>query len=113
MVLGRDPESSEEPAPERVLARLESRTDHLVRIAVARAGLTGILEATGQHPFWTKRRGWQYSADLQRGDTLVDGAGNDITVTNIEVVAKLTRTFNLSIEGTHTYFVVADGLSVL
>lgn len=72
----------------------------------------GTVSATGRHPFWTQR-GWIPAEALTTVDVLQSENGEAVLIDSIAIESVDAPTYNLSIEGTHTYFVVAGGVSVL
>jgi hypothetical protein len=72
----------------------------------------GELVATGSHPFWTQR-GWVTAEDLSTQDVLADEVGHPVPISAIAVESRDARTFNLSVQGAHTFFVVAGRTAVL
>ncbi len=64
--------------------------------------------ATGEHPFWTVNRGWVFAHSLQPGDKLLEPDGKEPVVVSAVESPTLCSTYNLTIEGTHTFFVL-DG----
>jgi hypothetical protein len=62
---------------------------------------------TGEHPFWVCDQGWMPAKKLQRGYILVtaDGAPVPVTRVGLEPANGPTKVYNLSVAGTHTFFV--------
>src|SRR5262249_7034686 len=114
-VLARDPDDEAQPArPHQVLLATTNRTHRLVEIAVrGPTGDVATIEATGEHPFWTRSAGWIAAAELKPGDALVDKGGDTVRVTATALLSVDSTTHNLNVDGTHTFFVVADGISLL
>ncbi|HEX8794522.1 MAG TPA: polymorphic toxin-type HINT domain-containing protein, partial [Polyangiaceae bacterium] len=73
----------------------------------------GELQATGKHPFWVQGTGWKDAVELVPGDVLLDAQGRFVTVAHRWEESRDVQTFNLSVQGSHTYFVEAGGLTVL
>lgn len=63
------------------------------------------LTVTGEHPFWTRDRGWVSAARLLEGDELFTSAGGWVRVSGGTWVARPTTVYNFEVEGIHTYFV--------
>jgi Flp pilus assembly pilin Flp len=59
--------------------------------------------ATPDHPFWVEGRGWVPARDLA-GDVLWSTTAN-VTATIDASAPRVTTTYNLEVEGFHTYFV--------
>lgn len=72
----------------------------------------GAIVATGSHPFWTQR-GWVTAEELSTRDTLLDEGGRTVALRAIAAESRDAPTFNLSVEGTHTFFVLAGSTPVL
>lgn len=110
-VLAKDPESVGPAVPHRVVALPRNWTEHLVHISVEGGGKE--LQATRAHPFWTRNRGWVDAKDLRAGDWLEDQIGQPVKVTRVWEQARTTGTFNLTVEGVHTFYVLAGNTPVL
>jgi hypothetical protein len=72
------------------------------------------LTATDGHPFYLPdSRRWVKAKDLQADDRLqVAGAGSAY-ITGVSHFTELARAYNLTISGTHTYYVMAGHTPVL
>jgi RHS repeat-associated protein len=111
-----DPEDGEPAAPRRVTHLHRNWTRRLIHVAVDhdRDGRTdGEIKATGEHPFWTANRGWINAKDLNPGDTLSSADGRTPVVISVASVPTTTDTFNLTVEGSHTFFAFAGDVAVL
>ncbi|MET8542674.1 polymorphic toxin-type HINT domain-containing protein [Kitasatospora sp. NPDC004799] len=74
----------------------------------------GSLTATDHHPFWVEKdQKWVDAADLHNGDTLRTPNGADATVSEATQRKGLDAAFNLTVEGFHTYYVLAGDAPVL
>jgi hypothetical protein len=71
------------------------------------------FRSTRQHPFWTTNRGWVNAVDLAVGDAVVGTFGTTASVVAVTVEATTCKTWNLSIEGTHTFFIEDAGIQAL
>ena len=115
-VLADDPDDTEPASAHKVSQVHRNWTKRLIHVAVDndRDGTAdGEVLATGEHPFWTKSRGWVFAKDLTGEDELLDERGGFHRVVSAKSVPTVCPTFNLSIEGTHTYFVLAGKTAVL
>jgi RHS repeat-associated protein len=113
-VLADDPQDFEKPARFKVAARQESFTEHLVAIEVEdSAQRVGHFQATREHPFWVRAKGWTNAKDLGVDDILMDRNGEDVRVLQTAVEDKASSTYNLSIDSRHTFFVSENGVTVL
>ena len=110
-VLARDPHEPGEPEPRKVSQVHHTATYRLFHVWVGDED-GGEVIATGSHPFWTQR-GWVEAEDLTSNDVLTDDLRRAIPIHAIAVESRDARTFNLSIEGTHTFFVLAGRTPVL
>ena len=113
MVLSDDPKDEQAAEPRKVSQIHRTATYRLFHIEVHRADREGgEIAATASHPFWTQR-GWVTAESLTKSDLLVDERGAPITIRSIAIESRDALTFNLSIEHTHTFFVVAGGTPLL
>ncbi|MYS43219.1 hypothetical protein GTY23_18650 [Streptomyces sp. SID5998] len=72
------------------------------------------LTATEEHPFWSPSEGkWTAAADLRPGMTLRTDGGDTVTVRDSRFYSGFARTYNLTVEGLHSYYVLAGGTPVL
>lgn len=72
------------------------------------------LTATHEHPFWSpSERKWLEARQLKPGTTLLGADGQSVTVRANRAFGKQARTYNLTIEGLHTYYVLAGETPVL
>ncbi|WP_020608208.1 DNRLRE domain-containing protein [Actinokineospora enzanensis] len=72
------------------------------------------ITATDGHPFWTGNPGeWRDAGELRSGDLLRTSAGTYVQVTAVAKRIAALRVHNLSVDGPHTYLVVAGKQPVL
>ncbi|MBT2458510.1 hypothetical protein J7E98_28225 [Streptomyces sp. ISL-86] len=72
------------------------------------------LTATDHHPFWSeKTRTWTDAADLNAGDLLRTADGNTVRIGGVKHWKTLQPAYNLTVNGLHTYFVLAGHTPVL
>ena len=109
-VLAKDPLASGPPTPHRVIATPRNWTEHTVHVHLKGGGE---LQSTREHPFWVAGRGWVHAKDLEAGDQLMDDLGLPAAVSNVRVETRTTDTFNLVVEGVHTYYVIVGDVPVL
>ncbi|MFE2110464.1 polymorphic toxin-type HINT domain-containing protein, partial [Kitasatospora sp. NPDC059463] len=77
-------------------------------------GPTGTLTATEHHPFWVEKdRKWVDAGNLNRGDTLRTPDGQTADVIEVRNRSGLNAAYNLTIQGLHTYYVLAGTAPVL
>ncbi|MGW3290654.1 polymorphic toxin-type HINT domain-containing protein [Streptomyces sp. NPDC001002] len=72
------------------------------------------LTATHEHPFWSpSERDWITAGDLKPGMTLRTDEGDTVIVTGNRGFAQHARTYNLTVDDLHTYYVLAGETPVL
>ncbi|MGW9479231.1 polymorphic toxin-type HINT domain-containing protein [Saccharomonospora azurea] len=117
-VLATDPVTGES-APREVVATIVGQGEKdLVEIEVSNGGpfgeSLGSVIATDEHPFWVPSLGeWVPAAELQRGDWLRTGSGTWVQVSRTDAWSAPQRVHNLTINGIHTYHVLAGTTPVL
>jgi hypothetical protein len=118
-VLTTDPESGKITAEPVTDVINGSGTKHLVAITVdtdgANGSATGRLVATDGHPFWVPSlHEWVNASDLKPGMWLQTSTGSWTQITAIRAWTAHHRTVhNLTIDGTHTYYVGAGAQATL
>jgi RHS repeat-associated protein len=114
-VLASDPETGVTEA--KLVTYLHVNNDRtMVDLTVSDgAGKTGILLTTAEHPFWSVTDdAWVNAEDLRPGDRLLSVDGRTaVTVTSVRVWTGLEAMYNLTVDGIHTYYVMAGSTSVL
>ncbi|WP_406364792.1 polymorphic toxin-type HINT domain-containing protein [Streptomyces sp. NBC_01546] len=97
-------------------------TDHIVTDddkhfnALSIATEDGIKEitATHEHPFWSPSgQAWIEARNLTPGTTLLTSTGSTVIVTANKPYAQHARTYNLTVDDIHTYYVLAGETPVL
>ncbi|MBA5224554.1 hypothetical protein H1X69_24590 [Streptomyces griseoaurantiacus] len=74
----------------------------------------GIVVATSHHPFWSpSEHTWLNAADLEPGMTLRSDDGTTVDVQGARHYSKIQETRNLTVDGSHTYYVLAGQTPVL
>ncbi|UFP94205.1 polymorphic toxin-type HINT domain-containing protein [Gloeobacter morelensis] len=63
------------------------------------------LTVTGEHPFFLKDKGWTAADKLQAGDQVQAADGKWLRVAGLAAQEQTRRTYNLEVEGDHTFFV--------
>ncbi len=72
------------------------------------------LTATHEHPFWSpSQKDWVPAGKLEPGMTLRTDEGHTVIVTGNRSFTKRARTYNLTVDGLHTYYVLAGETPVL
>ncbi|MEE1834562.1 golvesin C-terminal-like domain-containing protein [Streptomyces sp. SP17KL33] len=93
-------------------------TKQLVTITVDTDGRAGdgtsTITATDGHPFWRPDLGlWVDAGELRPGQWLSTGSGSWIRVTAVEERSARATVHNFTVDGLHTYFVLAGATPVL
>jgi hypothetical protein len=93
-------------------------TKHLVDVTVDTDGdagdATGTVTATAGHPFWVDERGEYVDAGrLAPGDTVTTPSGEHLAVVATRAYERVQRVYNLTVDGIHTYYVLAGDAAVL
>jgi hypothetical protein len=114
-VLADNPYDDEIPKAFQVKHSIKSVTSRIIEIAIDDGDgiIDGTFETTGEHPFFTINRGWQYAENLVIGDVLINHDAQPVYVLKLDTFAKEARTFNITVDDVHAYYVVAGGISVL
>ncbi|MFF3071737.1 polymorphic toxin-type HINT domain-containing protein [Kitasatospora sp. NPDC057936] len=77
-------------------------------------GGQGAVTATDHHPFWVESAGtWTDAGDIRPGDTLRTDTGAVVQVASVRHWTGLEPAYNLTVEGLHTYFVLAGDRPLL
>ena len=70
------------------------------------------IEATAEHPFYIKGKGWNPASSLKVGQALQLHNGTTVVVKEVDTSVRLERVYNLTVANTHNYFVGGDGVLV-
>jgi RHS repeat-associated protein len=70
------------------------------------------IEATAEHPFYIKGKGWNPANSLKVGETLQLHDGTTVVVKEIDTSIRVEKVYNLTVANTHNYFVGSDGVLV-
>ncbi|WP_228044527.1 polymorphic toxin-type HINT domain-containing protein [Streptomyces ferrugineus] len=113
-VLATDPETGES-GPRRVTRLITTEDDkHFNELSIATADGIEKLTATHEHPFWSpSEREWVEAGDLGPGMTLLTDEGDTVIVTANRPFTRHARTYNLTVDDLHTYYVLAGETPVL
>ncbi|WP_436653629.1 polymorphic toxin-type HINT domain-containing protein [Actinoplanes sp. URMC 104] len=88
--------------------------DIVVDVDGPRGDRTGTVTATESHPFWVPALSqWVDAGDLSPQQWLRTGAGTTVAITAVRHHRANLRVHNLTVDGFHTYYVVAGGRSLL
>lgn len=70
----------------------------------------GTVKATKNHPFWVVGAGWTDAVLLEAGDRLIQPGGREATVIEAAVHERASETWDLTVAGTHNFYVLCgDG----
>ncbi|MEQ7125102.1 RHS repeat-associated core domain-containing protein [Actinopolymorpha sp. B11F2] len=93
------------------------RTDHdkrFVDVTVRTAGGKHTITTTDHHPFWSKTsKRWIDAGDLRRGERLLTPGRGDVRVGGVREYAGTQITYDLTVNTTHAYYVLAGETPVL
>jgi len=115
-VLANDPENAGKPEPKEVTCIANGEAIRLIELAFdkdSNGTEDGKFKATGRHPIWTENSGWKGAEDIRVGDLMLTSDGSRLTVTKTAETRGYTKTYNLTVDEVHTFYVVADGTPVL
>ncbi|WP_328443363.1 polymorphic toxin-type HINT domain-containing protein [Streptomyces sp. NBC_00386] len=83
-------------------------------LSIATADGVEKLTATSGHPFWSPSEGkWTPAGKLKSGMTLLTDDGDTVIITGNRSYIGQARTYNLTVDGLHTYYVLAGKTPVL
>ncbi|MCX4911992.1 RHS repeat-associated core domain-containing protein [Streptomyces sp. NBC_00687] len=113
-VLATNPESGTTEA-RTVLATIITQEDKdFTELTVRTQHGAAKITATDHHPFWSpSRRAWTDASDLKPGVSLRSYAGDEVTVKTVRSFQAVQETRNLTVDGIHTYYVLAGVAPVL
>ncbi|WP_053175182.1 polymorphic toxin-type HINT domain-containing protein [Nonomuraea sp. SBT364] len=115
-VLATDPETGK-TGPHEVTALISGDgIKNLVEITVdtGPGSSASVVTATDGHPFWAPEPGkWVTAAELSTGMLLRTSAGTYVQVSAVKKRTASLRVHNLTVEGPHTYYVLAGQAPVL
>ncbi|MEU5098829.1 RHS repeat-associated core domain-containing protein [Streptomyces sp. NPDC020996] len=112
--LATDPETGETEA-RTVLATIVTKSDKdFSELTLSSSNGKAKVTATRHHPFWSpSRHAWVDAGELKPGMTLLTNTDARATVTAIRSFHGSHETRNLTIDGLHTYYVLAGQTPVL
>ncbi|MGW4734655.1 polymorphic toxin-type HINT domain-containing protein [Streptomyces shenzhenensis] len=113
-VLATDPETGK-TAPRKVTRLIVTDSDkYFNKLSIATEDGIQQLTATHEHPLWSpSEREWVEAGALTSGMTLLTDDGATVTVTANRPFTKHARTYNLTVDDLHTYYVLAGQTPVL
>ncbi|MFI1017802.1 polymorphic toxin-type HINT domain-containing protein [Streptomyces sp. NPDC020965] len=114
MVLATDPETGESGPREVTHLIVTDEDRHFNELTIETRDGPEKLTATHEHPFWSPSADrWVEAKDLTTGMTLRTDEGSTLEVTGNRPYAEKTRTYNLTVDDLHTYYVLAGDTPVL
>ncbi|MEU6535120.1 polymorphic toxin-type HINT domain-containing protein [Streptomyces sp. NPDC047000] len=113
-VLATDPKTGE-TAPKKVTRLIRTDGDkYFNELSIATKQGIEKLTATHEHPFWSpSRNDWVPAGRLKPGMTLRTETGHTVIITGNRSYTKHARTYNLTVDDLHTYYVLAGATPVL
>ncbi|MER5937166.1 polymorphic toxin-type HINT domain-containing protein [Streptomyces sp. NPDC001928] len=113
-VLAADPETGE-MGPREVTRLIVTEDDkHFNALSIATEDGIEHLTATHEHPFWSpSEKEWVEAGSLKAGMTLLTEDGSTVVVTGNRAYSRHARTYNLTVDDLHTYYVLAGATPVL
>jgi hypothetical protein len=113
-VLATDPETGS-TENRTVLATIIGKGDkNLTELTLDTGQTTGTIIATDHHPFWSpSAHAWVNAADLNPGMTLRTDTAAVVTLRAVRDFQQKLEVRNLTIDGIHTYYVLAGNTPVL
>ncbi|MFB7557291.1 Hint domain-containing protein [Streptomyces brevispora] len=84
------------------------------RLVFRTSGGPAVITATDTHPFWvTGERRWADAGDISPGMDLRTPDGSVLTVAGVSRYTQRQTTHDLTVNGIHTYYVLAGGVPLL
>ncbi len=113
-VMATDPETGEK-GPRKVTRLIRTEDDKKFnKLSIATPDGIEELTATHEHPFWSpSQKSWIEAGDLSVGMTLLTDDNKTVIVTANKPFTKHARTYNLTVDDLHTYYVLAGETPVL
>ena len=76
---------------------------------------TEVITSTDEHPFWVDGEvgTWRNAVDLKPGDSLVTADGSKFAVVSTTTRTEYRKVYNLTVDGLHTYYVLAGSVPIL
>ena len=107
LVLATDPETGKDRA-QQVTATYAHGTDRLMKITLSGGSS---LTSTSGHRLYVAERGWVHVSELRTGDRLRAPDDTLHAVTGLRTLTGLasSRVYDLTVEGTHTFYVRTEG----
>lgn len=105
IVLAWDPETGE-TSPQRVTDLIRPEPKSLWRLETRDAeGNVEVFYATEDHPWFIEDAGWVETRGLQRHQRIETADNNGVLVVTISPTGRMEATYNLTVDGPHTFLV--------
>ncbi|MEV0317701.1 polymorphic toxin-type HINT domain-containing protein [Streptomyces sp. NPDC050658] len=109
-----DPETGETSEREVTATIVTDDDKQFTELTIKTPDGTEKLTATYEHPFWSvDKKDWVEAGDLKPGMTLRTDDDRTVTVAATRQYRDHQRTYNLTVEGLHTYYVLAGTMPIL
>ncbi|WP_274534339.1 polymorphic toxin-type HINT domain-containing protein, partial [Saccharothrix sp. CB00851] len=110
-----DPTTGETADRAVVATIVHTDEDDMTRLTVTNAdGTTGTVDATSWHPVWVEdQRSFVNIGDLDPGDRLTSADSSSPRVAGVDHHTRFEPVHDLTVEGVHTYYVLAGTMSIL
>jgi hypothetical protein len=110
-----DPATGETTDRDVVATIVHADEDDMTRLTVeSEDGSTGTVDATSWHPVWVNAQGrFVNIGDLKPGQRLTSADGSVPRVTDVDRYRHYAPVYDLTVDGVHTYYVVAGTTPVL
>ncbi|MFF0766552.1 Hint domain-containing protein [Streptomyces sp. NPDC003737] len=116
-VTATDPQTGKTSTHDVINTIVTKHDEHFVKVTVAAPDVDdseGSLTATTTHPFWSPSTGgWVDGADLRAGMSLRTPDGQTVEIASVSHFTKRQTTYDLTVSGVHTYYVLAGDTPVL
>ncbi|MGW0534971.1 polymorphic toxin-type HINT domain-containing protein [Streptomyces sp. NPDC003032] len=113
-VLATDPRTGKTGKREVTATIVTDNDKQFTELTIATPDGAKKLTATHEHPFWSaNKKAWVEAGKLKPGMTLRTDDGRSVVVTAARQYQDHQRTYNLTVEGIHTYYVLAGKAPVL
>jgi len=102
-------EQTNQIAPKRVTALIRPEAKPLYQVILVDAsGEAAILNATEDHPWLSKDKGWIETVFLRPGERIKTGSGSEVVIKSLLKTDRTERTYNLTVAEWHTFMVGED-----
>ncbi|MGW8990048.1 polymorphic toxin-type HINT domain-containing protein [Streptomyces zhihengii] len=109
-----DPETGKSAHREVSALIITEEDKHFNELSIVTSSGEEMLTATHEHPFWSpSAKEWLPASALAPGASLRTAAGDTVTVSNNRAYSHNARTYNLTVDDFHTYYVLAGTTPVL